>query len=79
MAQGSAAALSAVDEVLPSGALGGYHLLWATRADLLRREGRWPEAIADYERAMSVASKDAEHRHLPARRSECIAEAGNAG
>ena len=79
MAQGPAAALSALDAVLASGALAGHHLLWATRADLLRRQGRWPEAIADYERAMSLASNQAEHRHLAPRRSECIAEAGNAG
>ncbi|HEX8006852.1 MAG TPA: sigma-70 family RNA polymerase sigma factor, partial [Trebonia sp.] len=40
MAEGPAAGLALVDALAATGALGGYHLLSATRADLLRRLGR---------------------------------------
>ena len=44
MADGIPAGLALVDELAASGQLDGYHLLPATRADLLRRAGRWREA-----------------------------------
>ena len=40
MADGPAAGLALVDALAAAGALAGYHLLPATRADLLRRLGR---------------------------------------
>ena len=46
MAQGLAAGLELVAALEASGALAGYHLLPATRADLLRRLGRPAEAAA---------------------------------
>ena len=44
MADGIPAGLALVDELAESGRLDGYHLLPATRADLLRRAGRGAEA-----------------------------------
>jgi RNA polymerase sigma-70 factor (ECF subfamily) len=69
MADGPAAGLSLVDQVDRSGALSGYFLLPATRADLLRRLGRNAEAAAAYRAAIELAVTDAERRYL-ARRLE---------
>ena len=46
------------------GVLAGYHLLPATRADLLRRLDRRDEAAAAYREALSLAGTDAERRYL---------------
>jgi RNA polymerase sigma-70 factor (ECF subfamily) len=69
MADGPAAGLELVDALDASGALAGYHLLAATRADLLDRLGRHAEAVAAYRAALDGASTEAERRHL-ARRLE---------
>ncbi|NUP37457.1 MAG: RNA polymerase subunit sigma-24, partial [Streptomyces sp.] len=50
-----------------SGALAGYHLLPATRADLLRRLGRSSEAAAAYRDALALAPTEAERRFLARR------------
>ena len=42
MADGPAAGLHLIDALAREGALDGYHLLHAARADLLRRLGRRP-------------------------------------
>jgi RNA polymerase sigma-70 factor (ECF subfamily) len=59
-----------VDELAASGRLAGYHLLPATRADLLRREGRAAEARAAYEEALRLAPTEAERRYLAKRLRE---------
>jgi RNA polymerase sigma-70 factor (ECF subfamily) len=48
----------------------GYHLLAATRADLLRRLSRHDEARAAYEEALAQAPTDAERRFLARRIAE---------
>jgi RNA polymerase sigma-70 factor (ECF subfamily) len=48
-------------------ALPGYHLLPATRADLLRRRGRTAEAAAAYEEALAMAPTEPERRFLARR------------
>lgn len=50
--------------------LDGYHALHATRADLLRRLGRSPEARAAYDRAIGLARNSAESAYLTRRRDE---------
>jgi RNA polymerase sigma-70 factor, ECF subfamily len=70
MAQGPAAGLPLVTVLEASGKLAGYHLLPATRADLLRRLGRLPEAAAAYREALELASTDAERRFLRRRLAE---------
>jgi RNA polymerase sigma-70 factor (ECF subfamily) len=59
---GPAAGLALVDAVADE--LSGYHLLPATRADLLRRLGRSAEARKAYEEALALAPTDAERRFL---------------
>jgi RNA polymerase sigma-70 factor, ECF subfamily len=64
MADGPAAGLRLVERLAATGALDGYHLLPATRADLLRRLGRTDEAATAYEEALALAPTDAERRYL---------------
>jgi RNA polymerase sigma-70 factor, ECF subfamily len=70
MADGIPAGLALVDELAGSGRLDGYHLLPATRADLLRRDGRAAEAKAAYEDALELAPTEAERRYLNGRLRE---------
>jgi RNA polymerase sigma-70 factor, ECF subfamily len=70
MADGIPAGLALVDELADSGRLNGYHLLPATRADLLRRDGRTAEAKAAYEEALELAPTEAERRYLTGRLRE---------
>jgi RNA polymerase sigma-70 factor (ECF subfamily) len=65
MADGPAAGLVLVDAL--AGRLDGYHLLRATRADLLRRLGRRDEAARAYREALELAPTDAERRFLARR------------
>ena len=67
MADGPAAGLELVGAIEASGALSGYHLLPATRADLLRRLGRHGAAARSYREALALATTDAERRYLARR------------
>ncbi|TCC42798.1 sigma-70 family RNA polymerase sigma factor [Kribbella capetownensis] len=69
MADGPAVGLRLVDD-LAAGPLTGYHLLPATRADFLRRLGRWSEAASAYREAIELAGTDAERRFLRRRLRE---------
>ncbi|MDQ6847994.1 MAG: hypothetical protein M3019_10525 [Candidatus Dormibacteraeota bacterium] len=51
-------------------ALDSYHLLHVTRAELLVRLGRTGDALAAYDRAIELATNDAERAHLMRRRGE---------
>ncbi|HYQ64196.1 RNA polymerase sigma factor [Actinophytocola sp.] len=62
---GPAAGLALVDQLRDD--LVGYHLLPATRADLLRRMNRPDEAKAAYEEALELAPTDVERRFLTRR------------
>jgi RNA polymerase sigma-70 factor, ECF subfamily len=70
MADGPAAGLALVDELTASGQLAGYHLLPATRADLLRRLGHRDEAAAAYRAALALVSTEAERGYLTRRLAE---------
>jgi RNA polymerase sigma-70 factor (ECF subfamily) len=74
MAEGPQAGLSLVEQVEENGDLSGYHLLPATRADLLRRLGHNEQAVESYRRAFELAPTDAERRYLAKR----IAQTSNA-
>ncbi|MER6809827.1 sigma-70 family RNA polymerase sigma factor [Spirillospora sp. NPDC000708] len=67
MADGPAAGLALVETVE---GLDGYHLLPATRADLLRRLGRAGEAAAAYREALALARAEPDRRFLAARLAE---------
>jgi len=65
----------ALVEVLGAqGALDGYHLFHATRADLLRRLGRRADAARAYERALGLATNRAERAFLARRLAEARAD-----
>ena len=70
MAEGPEDGLDVVDRLAAGGALAGYYLLPATRADLLRRLGRRAEATACYEAALQLTANDAERRYLSRRLAE---------
>ena len=70
MDEGPAAGLELVETLEASGELGGYHLLPATRADLLRRLGRPEEAAAAYRGALDLVVTDPERRYLTRRLAE---------
>ncbi|MFI7401008.1 RNA polymerase sigma factor [Streptomyces sp. NPDC049541] len=71
MSEGPDAGLALVAELEHEGDLAGYHLLPATRADLLRRSGRTTEAAEAYERAVELVENEAERRFLEKRLAEC--------
>jgi RNA polymerase sigma-70 factor (ECF subfamily) len=73
MANGPAAGLVLIEQIEHTGALSGYHLLPATRADLLRRLGRSDQAAVAYRRALELAPTDAERRYLTRRLAETSA------
>jgi RNA polymerase sigma-70 factor (ECF subfamily) len=70
MADGPAAGLALVEQLAGSGALASYHLLPATRADLLRRLDRADEAAAAYREALALAPTEVERRYLTRRLAE---------
>jgi RNA polymerase sigma-70 factor (ECF subfamily) len=74
MADGPEAGLALADE--QAAALDAYHLLHATRADLLRRLGRMEEARAAYTRALELAAVPAERLFLRERLAELQRTAG---
>ena len=61
---GPDAGLALLDTLNLDAHLGEYHLLHATRADLLRRLGRPTDALPLYRRALGLAPSDAERRFL---------------
>ncbi len=67
MAEGPQAGLDLVESLAEAGGLTGYHLLPATRADLLRRLGRRAEAAQAYREALELAPTRAERRFLERR------------
>ena len=72
MADGPEVGLTLVDALESSGELRGYHLLAATRADLLRRLDRRVEAAAAYREALDLVRNDAERRYLTRRLGELM-------
>ncbi|HEX2131682.1 MAG TPA: sigma-70 family RNA polymerase sigma factor [Actinophytocola sp.] len=70
MSSGPAAGLELVDRLASRGELAGYHLLPATRADLLRRLDRRDEAADAYRVAIELAGSDTERRYLSGRLAE---------
>lgn len=67
MADGPAAGLALLKPLEAGGALTGYYLLPATRADFMHRLGRHAEAAAAYEEALTLVSTSAERRFLISR------------
>ena len=70
MASGPEAGLVLLDEIGADGALAGYHLFHAARADVLRRLGRWAQAEDAYRAALDVAGNAVDRAFLERRLAE---------
>jgi RNA polymerase sigma-70 factor (ECF subfamily) len=70
MAEGPGAALRILDELASSGELKEYHLLYAARADLLRRLGEHREAASNYSQALALVKNERERVYLQRRLRE---------
>jgi RNA polymerase sigma-70 factor, ECF subfamily len=64
MASGPEHGLRIIESLGARGELDDYHLMWAARADLLRRLGRWREAADCYRAALARATAEPERRFL---------------
>lgn len=67
MATGPASALQIIDRLAASGSLAGYHLLPATRAEMLLRLGRREEARSEFAVAAALAGNERERALLQAK------------
>lgn len=72
MAEGPEEGLKRVDAFGASGALAGYHLLPAARADLLRRLGRGAEAAEAYRASLALCRNARERAYLERRLAEVL-------
>jgi RNA polymerase sigma-70 factor (ECF subfamily) len=70
MADGLRAGLAAIDGLAAANDLKDYHLLYAARADLLRRLGSLDEAAKSYRQALALVTNDSERRFLERRLRE---------
>ena len=70
MSEGPATALAILDELERSGELNDYHLLYAARADLLRRLGEHEMAARSYSQALGLVSNERERVYLERRLRE---------
>ncbi|HZR84268.1 MAG TPA: RNA polymerase sigma factor [Candidatus Binatia bacterium] len=67
MSDGPEAGLALLGSIRQREALDGYHLLWATEADFLRRLGRRRDAAEAYRRALALVATGPERRFLERR------------
>ena len=70
MVHGAREALEEVDRLIATGGLDSYHLLYSTRADLLRCLGESDQAAASYTRALQLVTNESERRFLERRLAE---------
>ena len=76
MDQGPQPALEIINKLSAKNDLENYHLLHATRADLLRRMGSPEEAGKSYARALELATNESERRFLQKRLREMQEQVG---
>jgi RNA polymerase sigma-70 factor, ECF subfamily len=76
MAEGPAVGLELIDVIAASGELRDYYLMWAARADLLRRLGRWEEAAESYRAALARVGSAPERRFIRRRIEEMAGRMG---
>ncbi len=70
MRDGAEHGLALIDALAAAGNLENYHLLHASRADLLRRLGRSAEAAVSYRQALALVTNNTERRFLERRLRE---------
>jgi RNA polymerase sigma-70 factor, ECF subfamily len=76
MAQGPAAGLAQIGDLEADGRLDAYRYLPATKADLLRRLGRWEAAAQAYRDALALTDNAAEREFLARRLTEVTGQTG---
>ena len=74
MASGPAAGLEIVDALVSEPSLKAYHLLPSVRGDFLFKLGRFTEAQAEFERAVSLTRNAREREFLLDRARACMEE-----
>jgi RNA polymerase sigma-70 factor (ECF subfamily) len=79
MAESPEAGLALIDSIAERGDLRDYYLLWAARADLLRRLARWSEAAESYRMALGLVGSAPERRFLRRRLDQVMRNAAKAG
>jgi RNA polymerase sigma-70 factor (ECF subfamily) len=67
MARGLPHGLALIEELETSGELNDYYLMWAAKADLLRRMGSFIDAAVAYRRALEVVVNNPDRRFLERR------------
>lgn len=72
MRDGPSQGLALIDAILERGDLGDYYLAHSARADLCKRLGKTAEAIASYQRALSLARQEPARRFLERRLWELL-------
>jgi RNA polymerase sigma-70 factor (ECF subfamily) len=77
MASGPGAGLELIDAIAARGDLHDYYLMWAARADLLRRLKRWTDAAESYKAALGLVGSAPERRFLRRRLEEMLRYAGD--
>ena len=70
MSRGFETGLAQIEQIAAPGDLDSYYLYHAARADLLRRLRRNEDALAAYERALSLSANAVERRYLRRRMAE---------
>jgi RNA polymerase sigma-70 factor, ECF subfamily len=70
MAESPQSGLAIIEKLSAASDLENYHLLHATRADLLRRMGSYAEAAQSYKHALELVTNDTERRFLERRLRE---------
>ena len=70
MWRGPEEGLGMLEQLAATGELDRYHLMHAARADMLRRLGRVTEAVRAYERALALATGEADRNFLRGRIGE---------
>ncbi len=76
MAEGPAAGLQLIDQLLESGQLQDYHLAHSARGELLRRSQQFEPAVVAFEKALELARQEPEKRFLSKRIAEVRRECG---
>ena len=73
MSRGLRRGVALIEELEASGELNDYYLMWAAKADLLRRMGDFAAATSAYRRALAVVTSGPERRFLQRRLAEALA------
>jgi RNA polymerase sigma-70 factor (ECF subfamily) len=77
MRDGPEEGLKIIDTILGKGDLGNYQLAHAARGELLRRSGKWSEALNAFRQALELAPEGPQKRLLTAKIAELIGQVGD--